>query len=276
MRVLIHPGFHKTGTTSLQRGATAQSAVLRGRLRVILPHDMEQVNHTARRYSLGPTPRRMAAFEAVVGALMARLDPQDSRPLLISSEHLCGLIPGRKSVCSYAAAPELVTRFAQILARRAPQADLTVWFTTRRAEAWLRSVYWQNLRGSRITESLADYADRLAPAARLADVVAEARDRLAGLAPVVDDALEDFGTHPFGPLGVALDRLNVSTEGLSPLPRQNVQPTKGVELLLSLNRSGLDDAALAVEKSQALRGFLRSGQTRRHRGASLVLSSAPT
>ncbi len=265
MRVLIHPGFHKTGTTSLQRGAQGQRLLLERRVQMVLPNDMEAVNHAARRYSLGASAKRLAAFDAAATALAETLTREDARPLLVSSEHLCGLIPGRKSVRSYAAAPDLVTRFSLTLAARIPGADLTVWFSTRQPDAWLRSVYWQNLRGSRITEDLADYAAGMAPAADLDGIVAQVRARLDGLAPVIATSLESFGDRPLGPLGVALDLLGVSAEGLSPLPLQNVQPAAAAELLLSLNRSDLGDAELAEAKAQALRRFLQSGQTKRQR-----------
>ncbi|MGP6087317.1 hypothetical protein [Antarctobacter jejuensis] len=261
-RILIHPGFHKTGTTSLQRGAQAQKELLDPRVRLILPHDMEAVNHAARRCSLGARPKRVAAFVEAAEALAETL-AGEKRPVLISSEHLCGLIPGRKSVRSYAAAPELVARFAGVVAAHVPGAELSVWFSTRAPEAWLRSVYWQNLRGSRITEDLEAYATRMGPAAELDAVVAQVVERLKGMAEVRSTPLEAFGDRPLGPLGVALDLLGVSTEGLVPLPLQNVQPTAAAGLLLSLNRSDLDDEALAEAKAQALRRFLKSGQTKR-------------
>lgn len=263
MRVLIHPGFHKTGTTSLQRGAQAQAKVLDGRVRLILPHDLEPVNFAARRYSVGPNVKRKAAFQDAVAEFAGTLDPEDRRPLLISSEHLCGLIPGRKTVRDYGAAPDLVEVFAGAVARHLPGAELTVWFSTRGPRAWLRSVYWQNLRSMRITEDLQDFSNRLETAADLDRIVAAVRARLGGRMAVLSTALEDFGARPLGPLGVALKLLGVSDAGLAPLPQQNVQPTEAADLLLALNRSDLDEDDLARAKTDALTLLRESGQTRR-------------
>ena len=208
MRVLIHPGFHKTGTTSLQRGAEAEHAVLAPRLRLVLPHDIEPVNFAARRMSVGANAKRIAAFRAAVTEFAQGIDPGDPRPLLVSSEHLCGLLPGRKSVTTYAAAPELLGQMAEVLSDQLPNLSLSVWFTTRAPEAWLKSLYWQLLRSQRVTEGSEQFANRFRDAADLGAIVAMVAERLAGQADVSSTRLEDCGGDPLGPLGVALDRLD--------------------------------------------------------------------
>lgn len=262
MRVLIHPGFHKTGTTSLQRGAEAQHAVLAPRLRLVLPHDIEPVNFAARRVSVGANAKRIAAFRAAVTEFAQGIDPGDPRPLLVSSEHLCGLLPGRKSVTTYAAAPELLGQMAEVLSDHLPNPSLSIWFTTRAPEAWLKSLYWQLLRSQRVTEGSEQFANRFRDAADLGAIVAMVAERLAGQADVSSTRLEDCGGDPLGPLGVALDRLGVSSAGLRPLARQNVQPAEAAADLLALNRSDLDDEALSAAKTALLTRLRKAGQTR--------------
>ncbi|MCR9273865.1 MULTISPECIES: hypothetical protein [Mameliella] len=262
MRVLIHPGFHKTGTTSLQRGADAQRETLAPRLRLVLPHDIEPLNFAARRVSVGINANRVAAFRDAVAGFAQRVDPEDPRPLLVSSEHLCGLLPGRKSVTTYATAPELLGHMVEVLARQVPDLSLSVWFTTRAPEAWLKSLYWQLLRSQRLTVGPEQFAVGFRDAAELDAVVARVAERLGRQAEVSSTRLEACGTDPLGPLGVALDRLGVSRGGLLPLARQNVQPAEAVAELLALNQSDLDDAALGAAKTALLKRLRKAGQTR--------------
>ncbi|WP_421906418.1 hypothetical protein [Mameliella sp.] len=262
MRMLIHPGFHKTGTTSLQRGADAQREILAPRLRLVLPHHIELVNFAARRVSVGSNAKRIAAFRAAVAEFAQGIDAVDSRPLLVSSEHLCGLLPGRNSVTTYAAAPELLGHLVEVLAGQLPDLSLSVWFTTRAPEAWLQSLYWQLLRSQRLTEGPEQFAEDFRDAAELESIVARVAARLGRHVDVSATRLEECGADPLGPLGVALDRLQVSRAGLRPLVRQNVQPAKAAEDLLALNRSDLDDDALGAAKTALLKRLRRAGRTR--------------
>ncbi|MBY6162276.1 hypothetical protein KUV73_15425 [Mameliella alba] len=263
MRVLIHPGFHKTGTTSLQRGADSQRRVLEPRVRLLLPHDMEQVNFAARRLSLGVVPKRVTALREALAGLASGIDSQDPRPLLISSEHLSGLMPGRKSVTGYDAAPEVLSHVVDVLSDHLTAASMTLWFTTRAPRPWLKSLYWQILRSQRLTEDLAGFSLRMQGAADHAAVVERVAARIGARAAVSATPLEACANGRLGPLGVALDRLGVSTVGLMPPDRQNVQPSDGVEALLALNRSDMDDAALGRAKTDLLKDVRRGGKTRK-------------
>ena len=260
--VLVHPGFHKTGTSSLQRGLEANAARLAPRLRVLLADDLGEAPMIARRYSVAPKPRRLAAFAAAFGKLAETLDPDDPRPLLISAEALAGQIPGRRGIEAYDAAPALVEAMALALrARLGADAPLTFWFTTRAPEAWLRSVYWQNLRTTRVTEDFATYARLLARAADLEAVVARVRARLDGRAEIAAQPLERCADAPLGPLGAALARPGVASDGLAPLIAYNIQPPDAVDRFLALNRSELDDATLSATKRELLRAYRKGGLT---------------
>lgn len=265
MRVLLHPGFHKTGTSSLQRGAETLSAALEPHLRLMVTADIHAATRAACRYSARPQNDRLRAFAESFAAALAPLDPSDTRALLISSEDLSGHLPGlHHRVETYAAAPALIdAAVATLRARFGPKSEITVLCTTREPRAWQRSVWYQHLRAQRVTEDFDRYRPRLDEAARLDAIVAAIADRLGARARVARTAIEQAGAAPLGPLGVALDLLGVPTAGLSPLPAQNVQPPGAAAELLALNRSGLDDAALAEAKRQLLRRYRAQGATNR-------------
>ncbi|MEQ8898640.1 MAG: hypothetical protein RID23_16255 [Roseovarius sp.] len=267
MRILVHPGFHKTGTTSVQYGLTRNAEVLNGRVRVLQMDDFPDAIAAARRHSAQPAPRRLKKYAAGFAAAVAPLDPGDKRPVLVSSEKLLGWIPGRKENWSYAATPELMERLADVLEGHfGDGAGITFYFTTRAAEDWKRSVYWQNLRSMRITEDFEAYRPRLDRAARLEDVVAQTRARLGARATVISRPVEALAEEPQGPLGAILRELGVAADDLMPFKSYNMQPGGAAEELLRLNRSDLDDAALNAAKRERIQTYQSAGLMRQKAG----------
>jgi hypothetical protein len=262
MRILLHPGFHKTGTSSLQRGAAAQFDTLAPRLQLMLTPDLIEAARVARHYSERRTDEYLDHFATEFQRAVEARDSSDRRPLLISSEVLSGHLPGLKGVETYAAAPSLARSAVDVLHRHyGAEAQITVWFTTRNPETWLRSLYWQNLRAQRLTEEFEPFRDRMAPAADHARIVDDARRCLGTTARVETARIEDIGPDPLGPLGAALRHLGVATEGLSALPQHNTQPENAARDFLALNRSALGDKALSEAKRKVLRRYRRAEQS---------------
>jgi len=262
MRILLHPGFHKTGTSSLQRGATAQFDSLAPRLQLMLTPDLIEAARVARHYSERRTSEDLEHFTKEFQSAVADRESRDRRPLLISSEVLSGHLPGLRGVKTYAAAPILARSAVEVLHRHyGAEAQITVWFTTRNPETWLRSLYWQNLRAQRLTEEFEPFRDRMAPAADHARIVDEARRCLGAMAQVETARIEDIGPDPLGPLGEALRHLGVATDGLAPLPQHNTQPENAAQDFLALNRSAMGDEALAEAKRKVLRRYRRTEQS---------------
>lgn len=267
MRILVHPGFHKTGTTSVQYGLDRNAGVLADRVRVLQMNDFPKAITAARRHTAQPAPRRLRNYAVGFAEAVAPLDPGDARPVLVSSEKLLGWIPGRRENWSYADTPDFMERLADVLIGHfGERAELVFYFTTRGAEDWQRSVYWQNLRSMRITEEFETYRARLAEGARLDDVVAAVRDRLAGRAEVIARPIEELAAEPQGPLGAILRQLGVRADDLMPFKSYNMQPPGAAEALLHLNRSALDDAELNETKRALLQDYQSAGLTRQKAG----------
>lgn len=267
MRIMIHPGFHKTGTSSLQRGLMAAAETLAPRLRFLLMTDMPDVIQATRRYSKKPTQANLGKFADRFREILQDHDSADARPLLISSEDLSGLIPGKFDITAYDASPDLMeTAASVILDSWGETAQIDIWYTTRAPDAWQRSVYYQVLRGIRLTDDFDTYSSATARAARLDDIVAETARRLDGRARVGAGRLEDSAGTPLGPLGALLDRLGIPSDDIAPLPVENVQPAGVAEELLALNRSDLDDEALVEAKRDLLNRHRRQGRTVRNPG----------
>lgn len=248
MKVLVHQGFHKTGTTTLQRTLFRSRAHLRDRLNLLLPQDMMDAGFLARRYAVAPKPKTLRNFGLKFRAVLETLDPAPDKPLLISNEEFAGLIPGRKDVWSYAQTPVLAQALVnEVRAFAGDVAQIAFLFTTRDAAGWMKSVYWQNLRAHRICEDFTEYSAALADGANLGAVVEQVRATIASEAKVISVNASPLDNR-LAPLETALDWLGVSSDGMTVMDDQNRQPEGGAELFLELNRSELSDKEVTEAK----------------------------
>ena len=251
-RIVIHAGFHKTGTTSVQSTINANRRVLKRQVRCRLKPEFEALTHAARAFSVDPTPALLAEVRHEAERFFVGLDTADPRPVLMSSEDLSGHLPGRHGLDRYDAAALIMSQLADA-ARDCfgDTLDLAFFFSTRGRESWLRSTWWQNLRSTRLTLDFDAYAVQVAGAADLHAVLAEVADAVAP-ATVTALSLEESSAMPQGPLTPLLDLVDlhdVTRSKLRLLPPENVQPELGLQdVFLALNRSGLKDRHLSEAK----------------------------
>ncbi|WP_170423176.1 hypothetical protein [Ruegeria arenilitoris] len=248
MKVLIHQGFHKTGTTTLQKTLEKNLDVLKEQVNILLPHDLQEVSLAARRYAVAPKERTLQNFGLRLRQAIAPFACERDKPLLISNEELSGLIPGRKGVWSYAQTHVLSRALLDEVLRLTGEKDRIIFlFTTRNADEWIRSTYWQNLRSNRICEDLDQYGQRLQHGADLEAVVQRVSDCVSPRAEVEAVNVSAQGARDM-PLLTALSKLNVRSYHLRSIDERNVQPEGSADYFLELNRSDMSDADVAVAK----------------------------
>lgn len=255
--LVIHPGFHKTGTTSVQTLLRENRALLSHHLRICLRPDFLELTETTRRYCLNPKPRRLDNVRAAAAAFFATLDLDDPRPILMSSEDLSGLMPGRRDLTTYAAAAPLMAAICTAAtARFGDSLRHTLFFSTRDPDGWLRSSYWQHLRGTRMTDDLQTYLVKAAQAADLDAPLAAVHAAVRG-ATVTSLPLDVSRDLPQGPLTPLLELVELPQTVRARIvlsQPDNVQPDNGLDdVFLALNRSGLHNRNLADIKSRLLR-----------------------
>lgn len=255
MRVILHAGFHKTGTTTLQQALHRNRRALSPHLRRVPRDRMAPAGQAARAWSAAGDPLDLALFRYELAQVMDTWDRTDPRPILVSSEDLCGHMPGRAGVTGYGAAVPLMQAVAETLAELQPGAEAVFFFSTRAPDPWLASCHVQHLRAARMTLSAGDFAARYRAAANLDAVVDEIAVALSPH-PVHRAALEDSSARPLGPLDPVLDLLDLPGRlraALAPEPPANTAPRAHVAELLRLNRSDLGDRDLHAAKQALLR-----------------------
>ncbi|NOD34521.1 MULTISPECIES: hypothetical protein [unclassified Ruegeria] len=184
--------------------------------------------------------------------VLLSLDGHSDLPLLISSEEFAGMIPGRKGVWSYAQTHILAEVICEEINRLTDnKARITFFYTTRDTTDWIKSVYWQNIRGNRIQEDLCEYTELLNPGADLDGVVARVAEHMSSRADVISLNTSGLSDRLF-PVTKVLSILNVRSDDLTPVRNLNVQPVGASEHFLELNRSDMTDEDVMIAKQAYL------------------------
>ena len=121
-RIVIHGGFHKTGTTTVQRTLHANGPVLWPVMALGLRWRLKPVLAAARAYSVWGDPVSLTLFAERFDAYLGSIELGKFRGLCVSSEELVGHMPGRDEITDYGAAPVLLSALIPVIRRRFPKA----------------------------------------------------------------------------------------------------------------------------------------------------------
>lgn len=253
LKILIHPGFHKTGTTTVQRSLEVNKPRLAESVRIFLPNDLRALGYSAKRYSSHPTRKKLGDIREKARELCEVLEEGDQqKPILMTCESLSGVLPGRENTWDYSAAPTILDAVTtELKLHFGSGTQILVVYSTRSPESWMNSVYWQNLRSARITEDFLEFREKLQAGAELDLIVEATRTKLNNKASVerFDISNPSNNSDLFHFL---LRRLEIAHKKLKRVKNRNMQPQNGIETLLGLNRSTLSEDEVAVEKRKFL------------------------
>ena len=245
-RIVIHAGFHKTGTTTIQKMLRHNNQLLRPDIQVVLRDGMVRLCEAARAYSVSKSALDLGLVQFETAETLQKFT-DFSGTFLLSSEDLSGHMPGRRALKSYASAPKIFNAIYSAAAEVFSGVEVSFFFGTRASKPWLSSCYVQHLQATRITQSMQDYAMSYIGSAQL-DKVVDATRNTVPHAFVVSSALEDCSLFKLGPLDPLLNHLGVPqlTKGkFDILPPTNTAPPQAkIDKLLALNHSDMSDTDL--------------------------------
>ncbi len=253
-KIVIHAGFHKTGTSTVQAVLRANRKTLMPSLAIRLKGQMQELVSATRGYSTYSTGDALDKVSRRFDALLAELPGMPRRTLLLSAEELSGHMPGRGALADYRAAAVLAYLFWQRAQRAMPNTPLVFCFATRTPTAWLRSAWAEHVKSSGMTLEFAEFCARYPDAADLQSIVSEVRGRVP--APVHSYALEDCANLPLGPADPVLDLCDIPPDTrtmLIPQPPQNTRLGEDIlATLLEINRTHRDASTRNAAKAAVL------------------------
>lgn len=261
VRVLVHAGFHKTGTSSLQDFLKINRTALSPWFISYGKADFRSAGAHARRYGERPFPWRRAMFRRALRRFLR--DVPDDQNIVLTRETFSGGMPGHRRalgglMTGYAqTAVPLAHVIVQELHRRfGPQVDITFFYTLRDKDGWIASVHGHLLRSIRLRDDFKTFRARF-PDLKGPSEEARVIARALAPVPVKTAALEEYSDDPAGCARVILDHFTIPSEvraHLCPAPRSNVgQSPQTRQAFLDLNRRIRDKAVLKRQKEDLLR-----------------------
>lgn len=253
-KIVIHAGFHKTGTSTVQALLRANRKTLMGAVAIRLKGQMQQLMHATRRYSTHGTAEALDKVSRRFDAVLAALPGMPRRTLLLSAEELSGHMPGRGALADYGAAPVLMYLCWQRAQAAFPHTPVIFCFGTRARTEWCRSAWGEHVKSSGMTLDLAQFTAQYPEACDLEAIVREIRRRVP--APVHSFALEDCADLPLGPADPVLDLCEIAPDlraTIAPQAPQNTRLDKDtLAALLDINRTHRDPDARNAAKAALL------------------------
>lgn len=250
-KIVLHAGFHKTGTSSAQQVLRQNRPVLRPYLKSLLKWGMRDLLHASRGYSTWRDPLSLAKFSRRFRRLLKEQPKMPDRALVLSAEELSGHMPGRGDLADYSAAPILAERMARDAASIWPEAEICFVYSTRAPQDWLTSAYWEHVKSSSMTLDQAAFLDRYRAAGDLSELVADIRDRTG--CTVTEAPLEVSRDAVAGPATPVLEAAGVpvsALRGLAMPGRANARlPQEVLLALLDANRAYSDRSARKAAKT---------------------------
>jgi hypothetical protein len=251
-RIILHTGFHKTGTTSITTTLRANRAALKTQVAMRLPPQMRELISATRGYSTWRDPLTLMKAENRFHNLLDALPSMPRRTLIITSEELGGHLPGRGDLMDYSAMPVILYSFWTIAREKFPQAGIEIYLSTRNQADWLVSAYWQHVKSSSMTLDLQAFLEKFHGAGDLTYMVNEIASRVP--CPVHHCALEDSKHRLLGPVEPLLDLCEISQtvrDTLQAAPAENIRPDMATLLdLLDVNRTVKDpEKRIATKKA---------------------------
>jgi len=253
-KIVIHPGFHKTGTTTLQKTLRANGRLLWPVMAIGLRHQLEPTLQASRAYSTWGNRLSLIKFRRRFSRYIQSLDLGEKRRLCISSEELAGHLPGRGKIVDYGALPQLMKTMSRVLERRlGPDIDLSFFITTRAPGDWLRSAYWEHVKSAHMQLDFTDFRTRYAAASDHGPII-EALRRAVAPHQVVTAPLERCNGLRLGPADPLLDMLDIPDWRRRKLvpqaPRNAFRGDEVLQALLEINRTtGSSDEARPLKQA---------------------------
>ncbi|MEH6645170.1 hypothetical protein [Sulfitobacter sp.] len=253
-KIVIHAGFHKTGTSSVQAVLRANRKALMPAVAIRLKGQMQELMHATRGYSTFGNEDALNKVSHRFDALLADLPGMPRRTLLLSAEELSGHMPGRGALGDYSAAPVLMYLYWQRAQAAFPETPMVFCFGTRAPADWRRSAWAEHVKSSAMALDYASFSAQYPDAHDLDGIVNEVRRRVP--APVNSFALDNCAELPLGPADPVLDLCDVPADLRATLTAQPPQNTRldddTLAALLEINRTHRDTDARNAAKAALL------------------------
>ena len=207
-KIVIHCGFHKTATTTVQKFFDVNRPALSDHADIFLHREISAIKTKAVQYSLTKDPRFLLGLIAEFETLLSSAISNSTQDVLISSEDLMGQIPGWDHILNYDAANEILPALLEVMRDSQLFDQHIFYFSTRNQADWIESAYWHLVAMDRMTLSFDGYCEKFALENQLNEVYENLKAHLQG-AEIYSADVGVLRGAEFGPSTPLLDLLEI-------------------------------------------------------------------
>lgn len=255
-RVIIHPGFHKTGTSSIQHFFRTNRARLVDHVNFPEPKRFQLATQAAQRFcSNEQNLMELIQFQMCFAETIEPILKNKRPILLLSNEGFSGHLPGRQRTTDFSAAPSLAECMDTLLRDEFGVEDITFYYSLREPDAWLESAYWHHVKDSNMQMDWDEFQETYGASKDLDHALDEIKSFVKS--PVKSGKLEDYADAKFGPAEPIVELMGLPEdlrENLKPPRRFNERKDpEFLNQLLQINRSNtsVDEKREAKEALEA-------------------------
>ncbi len=263
-RILLHLGFHKCATSSAQAFLHENRQRIWPTTALALPYRLRGIAKKVFWYRFERDDAALADLHASMRTFISELNLTPRRNLILSSENLLGQMPLGTLDEPYPIAVPVVRALTSAFEMLDWPYELTVYFSTRNHEDWVRSVWGHQARkrrNVRITDDLDTFQARLSKVT-LQEQFARIQTALPNLTITSAD-IDALADKPFGVAQPFVDFLALPQAKIAeftPAPRANQGPGLALaEQMIELNRSDLGPDALHAAKDALIASHFGPG-----------------
>ena len=178
-KFIVPAGFHKTATRTVQKTLESHQDLLSPFVYLITRKRLKPARKSAQIFSVKHDPMELGILQALLLEALSDLDPNDRRPVLMSSEDFSGYLIGRHGITDYRAAPMIAAALKETINLVVGNdVEICFYYSTRR-EGWLKSCHWQLIGNSDKQITLDEFRERYADAANFASATARIKEAVA-------------------------------------------------------------------------------------------------
>ncbi len=267
-KIIVHMGFHKTGTSSLQSYLRRYKNELKPYADIYLHEDFGHLGETGRAYARFTTIVRRLLFRRSLRNFLASIP--NAETLVMSRETFCGIMPGHRRFECFGI--YRVNPVAKILAREMVhglrnrfgyEPEIILLYTTRDRDEWIQSAWGHVVRSIRMTLNKDQFAAKLKNVKSLEKEVKKIQEYVNG-AVVISASLGELKKHPLGPANAVVSLLDLPSNWAEKYPMKTVNnvgyTSELQQRFLEMNRNIKDKKILVSEKARLV------NETRAERG----------
>ncbi len=239
-RFILHAGFHKTATTTLQHFLKENGEILSAQYSLWVSEFIKPISNKASKFSMQRDYEILTEMTERLSVYLEEEAKLHDLDVICSHEDFSGQLPGRsKSNNNYDAIFETLPALCETIKKSGLFTEIIVYFSTRDYTKWIESLYWHLIQSTNLRLELKTFKKQHRSFPDLEDIVTNIRKIMPELT-IISANIDDYSTAEFGATTPFIDLIDPPMkirENLQNIPRRRVRlPLEASLKLLKLNQ----------------------------------------